>query len=146
MPIYDFSRQGEELIEEAFHPVLPEEKISPKKGQLFSQIAARLFFLLLLVADFFWMGYALISFVILSVLRLSIGRKTKKIQLWQERRWIALRRSVVCALALILALFSPSFGMMMACTYFLMYDKNGIHEVFPSSLQSQFKEFFPKSP
>lgn len=145
MPIYDFSRQGEEFIQEDFAPVLPQAKIPPKKGQLFSQIAARLFFLLLLVADFFWMTYALISFVVLSVLRLTVGKKKTKLQLWQERRWIALRRSVVCALALILALFSPSFGMMMACTYFLMYDKNGIHEVFPSSLQTQFKEFFPQN-
>jgi hypothetical protein len=31
---------------------------------------------------------------------------------------------------------------MIACTYFVMYDKEGIEEVVPASLQEQFKEFF----
>ena len=58
--------------------------------------------------------------------------------------WVSLRRSLVCGVSLFIALFSPAFGIMIACTYFLMYDKSGIEEVVPSSLQSQFKEFFPK--
>lgn len=142
MPIYDLSRQGEEVGKENF---VSSEGTIPKKGLFFSQVAARLFFLLLLVADFLWMGYAICGFIVLSCFRPLIRSKQSKLSLWQERRWIAVRRSSVCAIALILALFSPSFGMMMACTYFLMYDKNGIHEVLPSSLQSQFKEFFPNN-
>jgi len=30
---------------------------------------------------------------------------------------------------------------MIACTYFMMYDKKGIQEVVPRSLQEQFQEF-----
>jgi hypothetical protein len=59
------------------------------------------------------------------------------------KAWVSLRRSLVCGVSLFIALFNPAFGIMIACTYFLMYDKSGIEEVVPSSLQSQFKEFFP---
>jgi hypothetical protein len=55
---------------------------------------------------------------------------------------VSVRRAFVCGLSLIVALFSPAFGIMVACTYFLMYDKAGIEEVVPRSLQEQFKEFF----
>jgi hypothetical protein len=56
--------------------------------------------------------------------------------------WTSIKRSFVCALALLVALFSPAFGIMIACTYFLMYDKAGMEEVVPSSIQSQFKDMF----
>jgi hypothetical protein len=45
-------------------------------------------------------------------------------------------------LALLIALLSTGFGIMIACTYFVMYDKEGIDEVVPSSLREHFKEFF----
>jgi hypothetical protein len=143
MPIYDFStRQEDECIQEDVAAV-PEEMGHKRKGQFFSQIAARLFFLLLLIADIVWMGYALSTLVVSCVGRVVTAGRVTAFQSWQGRKWISLRRSVVCAMALVIALFSPSFGMMVACTYFLMYDKKGIDEVFPSSLQSQFKEFMP---
>ncbi|MEN9343616.1 MAG: hypothetical protein RLZZ453_403 [Chlamydiota bacterium] len=143
MPIYDFStRQEDEYPQEDLSPI-PQEISPKKKGQLFSQVAARLFFLLLLVADIIWMAYALVSLVVSVVGRFVTAGKISQLQGWQGRKWVSLRRSVVCAMALVIALFSPSFGMMVACTYFIMYDKKGIDEVFPSSLQSQFKEFMP---
>ncbi|MBI3236532.1 MAG: hypothetical protein HYZ48_02320 [Chlamydiales bacterium] len=61
---------------------------------------------------------------------------------WNQRMWLTVKRSLVCGLSLFITLFSPAFGIMIACTYFLMYDKTGIEEVVPASLQSQFKEFF----
>lgn len=144
MPIYDFSsRQQEEFVEEQLSSV-PIESPSPKKGQFFSQIASRLFFILLLIVDVIWMGYALLSFLFSVVGRCVTGGRVSWLQGWQGRKWISLRRSVVCAMALVIAIFSPSFGMMVACTYFLMYDKKGIDEVFPSALQSQLQEFIPK--
>jgi len=35
---------------------------------------------------------------------------------------------------------------MVACTYFLMYDKKGIDEVVPGPIRAQFKELFNSSP
>ena len=58
-----------------------------------------------------------------------------------KKQWIALRRAAVCGVALTVTLFSPALGIMIACTYFLMYDKTGIQEVVPTSLQQQFEEF-----
>lgn len=115
-----------------------------QRGQFFSSLAARLLFLLLLVADLIWTGYTLtkISFSLLGT-AISLGRMPY-FRTLREKAWISLRRSLICAVSLFIALFSPSFGIMIACTYFLMYDKSGIEEVVPSSLQSQFKEFLPK--
>ena len=74
---------------------------------------------------------------------LSFG-KARYFHTLRDSAWVSLRRSLVCGVSLLIALFSPAFGIMIACTYFLMYDKSGIEEVVPSSLQSQFKEFLPK--
>ena len=103
-----------------------------------------MFFLLLLAADLLWTCYALLL-LSFSLLGLAVtGGKALAFKARCDRAWISLRRSLVCGVSLFLALFSPSFGIMIACTYFLMYDKSGIEEVVPSSLQSQFKEFLPK--
>lgn len=111
------------------------------RDRLISTIAARLFFLLLFLADMLWTCYALLLFVFSTIGRaVTMGRYFKNLQ---ARAWVSLRRSLVCGVSLFIALFSPAFGIMIACTYFLMYDKSGIEEVVPSSLQSQFKEFFP---
>jgi len=59
--------------------------------------------------------------------------------------WLNLKRAGICGVALVIALFSPSLGIMIACTYFLMYDKAGIQEVVPTSLQDQFKDFLKES-
>ena len=69
------------------------------------------------------------------------------VQLWDGERMLAkaalnMRRSIVCSLALFVGLFSPPFGIMVACTYFLMYDKAGMEEVVPAPLQAQFKDIF----
>jgi hypothetical protein len=112
-----------------------------KKGQLFSAIAARVFFFLLFVADILWAVYALLILTYSLIGLLCSGGKVPHFKTFSEKYWIALRRSLVCGVSLLIALFSPAFGIMVACTYFLMYDKSGIEEVVPESLQSQFKEF-----
>jgi len=114
------------------------------RGRFFSSVAARLFFFLLLIADLFWAVYAVALFLLGSVLHLLTGNRSERFHQLKGHAWISLRRSLVCGVSLFVALFSPSFGIMIACTYFLMYDKSGIEEVVPSSLQSQFKEFLPK--
>jgi hypothetical protein len=111
---------------------------------IFSTLAARLFFLLLVVADLLWLCYALVQMAFAVAGFLATRGKVPYFKNLSEKAWVTLRRSLVCAVSLMIALFSPTFGIMIACTYFLMYDKTGIEEVVPSSLQSQFKEFLPK--
>jgi hypothetical protein len=142
MAIYDLSSPDPQAYEE--EPSSPPVE-GKSKGRLFSAFGARLFFLILLVVDLLWLGLALSCLCISSLCILCTGGKIPSFKAFQCKKWIALRRSLVCAVSLLVALFSPSFGIMVACTYFLMYDKTGIEEVVPSSLQAQFKEFLPKS-
>jgi hypothetical protein len=114
------------------------------RSRFFSSLAARLFFFLLLVGDLLWICYAL-SLLTVSLLGMLLSwGKLRQFNAIKDNAWVSLRRSLVCGVSLFISLFSPAFGIMIACTYFLMYDKSGIEEVVPSSLQSQFKEFFPK--
>jgi hypothetical protein len=64
---------------------------------------------------------------------------------WGKRSLLNIRRSLACGLGLIIGLIAPSFGIMVACTYFLMYDKKGIDEVVPGPIRAQFKELFNSS-
>jgi predicted PurR-regulated permease PerM len=116
-----------------------------KRDHIFSTIAVRLFFLLLFVADILWGIYACFLLVLTSVLSMITLFQIKPILDAFAKAYLSLKRALACGIALLIALFSPSFGIMVACTYFLMYDKEGIDEVVPSSLQSQIKEFFPTS-
>jgi hypothetical protein len=113
-----------------------------EKGQLFATIAARLFFFMLLLADIAWGIFSLISLIVSIVLNLAVGFKVTYLKTFLFRRYLNLKRSLICGVALIVSLFSPALGTMIACSYFLMYDKKGIEEVVPSVLQDQFQEFF----
>jgi hypothetical protein len=113
-----------------------------KKDRLFSSITARLLFFLLFIADVFWGLYSFLFCLMLSVAVLCTFCKVACFKEVACSYWLSLKRASVCGISLFLALFSPSFGIMIACTYFLMYDKKGLEEVIPSSLQAQFKEFF----
>jgi len=160
MAIYDFSKTEKNPLntaplphnhrfeeEEAFAESEMNETLqvkSNKQDRFFSALAARLFFLLLLIGSLLWTCYALIRFSFSLIGRMLTANKVNYFKALGERSWVSLRRSLVCGVSLFIALFSPSLGIMVACTYFLMYDKSGIEEVVPSSLQSQFKEFFPK--
>lgn len=157
MAIYDiFDYDRSEMEKEAFYPEFLNEQAAKgeepqatmhqtqfsKRDRFFSSLTARLFFLLLLTADILWFFYAAILFVVSGVLRLMTLFKVSFLNTLNARMWLTIKRSLVCGLSLFITLFSPAFGIMIACTYFLMYDKTGIEEVVPASLQSQFKEFF----
>ena len=114
------------------------------KSSLFSSMAARLFFFLLLLGDLLWMMYGVVLLFISAIATLITRGKTPLCIELRQNAWLTIKRSLVCAVSLFIALFSPAFGIMIACTYFLMYDPQGVEEVVPSSLQSQFKEFFKK--
>lgn len=131
MAIYDiFESKESESTSEA-------EVFSTKKDRFFSSLTARLLFFVLLIANLAWACYSLaLLFVGIPLHLLTFGK-------WNlcKKRWIALKRSGICGISLFIALFSPALGIMIACTYFLMYDKVGIQEVVPRSLQDQFHEF-----
>jgi sterol desaturase/sphingolipid hydroxylase (fatty acid hydroxylase superfamily) len=151
MPIYDMTGVPKNPHEE--HSSFSEEKIiheppfradesAKGKSSLLSSFLARLFFAALLLLDVLWASYSLILFILGLVGRILTFNRVARFSRWQNKRWLAFKRSLVCGLALLAAIFNPAFGIMIACTYFLMYDKNGIEEVIPASLQDQFREFF----
>lgn len=149
MPIYDIFEprrdEGAEQLELDFDRQRREaeraEQLS-KRDRLFSTLVARLFFFLLFIADVAWLLYSLAFFSLSALGMLITYFKIPFFRDTAESFWLSLKRSSVCALSLFLTLFSPAFGIMVACTYFLMYDRDGIEEVVPASLQEQFKEFF----
>jgi len=129
MPIYEMFASKEESP--------PPEKA---RDRFFSSLTARVLFLLLLVADVGWVVWTFFKIALCLLLYfLPVSRKAL------GRAWVALRRASVCLVSLVVALFSPPLGIMVACTYFLMYDKSGIHEVVPRSLQDQFQDFINES-
>ena len=156
MAIYDFSKAEKEELKLADNGFENEDFSSgsdisqtfqPKvktRDRLFSGFAARFFFLVLLIGDLMWTCFSLLRLSVSLIGRMVTVDKFPYFKVLGEKAWISLRRSLVCGVSLFLAVFSPAFGIMIACTYFLMYDKSGIEEVVPSSLQSQFREFFPK--
>jgi len=113
------------------------------KDHFFSALAARFFFLLLLIADLLWGIYAIASFVVKLSLHLLFFGRVNFLKRAVARSWLSIKRALVCAISLLVAIFSPALGIMFSCMYFLMYDKTGVDEVVPSSLRDQFKELFP---
>lgn len=131
----EFLENPEELVDKSFK----------KKDRIVSAILARLFFVLLFLGDCLWIAYALLLFTVSGMgILFSLGRAEVFFKL-NATACLTLKRAMVCGISLFLALFSPAFGIMIACTYFLMYDKSGIEEVIPSSLRSQFSDFFQKN-
>ncbi|MDN3506876.1 MAG: hypothetical protein P0S96_06570 [Simkaniaceae bacterium] len=115
----------------------PIEHQEEGKGSFFSTLVTRFFFLLLLIADLAWFAYTCISLLILVPVSLALKKRS-----WLKKPMLNLQRSSACGISLFVGLFSPPFGIMVACTYFLMYDKAGMEEVVPAPLQAQFKDIF----
>ena len=137
MPIYDIfaTKEPEPTME-------PEQEVlSSGKDRFFSSLTARVLFFLLFIGDIFWGIYALSLVLIAGVLTLVTAGKVGIFDRIYQKNWISLKRSGICGVALFISLFSPALGIMIACTYFMMYDKKGIQEVVPQSLQEQFQEF-----
>lgn len=153
MPIYDIfehvERQkevGDPKLELSTHisdMTLGRKNQTPEeKGHLFATIAARLFFFILLLTDIAWGLYTIVLFFLSLPLNILTGFKIHKLKKFFLRRYLNIKRSAISVVALLVALFSPALGTMIACSYFLMYDKKGIEEIVPSVLQDQFQEFF----
>ncbi|HSW86946.1 MAG TPA: hypothetical protein VLG49_05545 [Rhabdochlamydiaceae bacterium] len=154
MPIYDIfeAKEKEETVEEpeqiqsASSERYEEENLNQvsytNRDRVFTSVAARLFFISLFIVDLFWIAYSTAQLIVSTVATVITLHKVSFIRERAVKSWISFRRSLVCGLALFVTLFNPAFGIMIACTYFLMYDKNAVEEIVPASLQPQFKEFF----
>lgn len=146
MAIYKFSDFSEKKeAEKSFKPEAenPKPESEPSlKDRFLSSSGARLFFLFLLVVDMIWGAFSIAMIALYFILNISFGFSSPFLKRKLARSYLSLRRSLVCGVALLVAVFSPALGIMFACSYFLMYDKQGIEEVVPASLQDQFKEFY----
>lgn len=139
MAIFQFHEQEKiENFTETFEPI---EK-SSEKSSIFSTLVTRFCFFLLLIGNALWLVYNTFLFILSMSLLLLTGGKKDRFQTMFNKSALNMRRSIVCGLALFIGLFSPPFGIMVACTYFLMYDKAGMEEVVPAPLQAQFKGIF----
>ncbi len=134
MAVFDIADFQQEQKEE--QPLDPPPSYTSKKDKFISSLLARGLFFLLFLADIAWCIY---SFVLFTA-ALFAGPLAKT---FRKNRALSFKRSLICALSLFTAIFSPPIGIMFGCTYFMVFDKAGIDEVVPSSLKSQFDEFFP---
>ena len=136
MPIIDISEVKE----------TSEAGSVPESGdRFFSSMTARILFFLLLVGDVAWAAWILTKMALFTPLFLLTLGKSQRVKQGLRSGFVAIKRAGVCGISLVIALFSPALGIMVACTYFLMYDKSGIQEVVPRSLQDQFQEFLKES-
>ena len=119
---------------------------SSKKDRFLSAFFARMFFLCLLLADIFWGAYSIVMLCLKFSLNLLTIFKVKKLRKSLKKTLLAVKRSLVCVIALSIAIISPALGIMFSCMYFLMYDKSGVDEIVPASLKGHFKEILPNSP
>jgi len=117
----------------------------PKGDRFFSSLAARFFFLLLLIGDVLWLVYTSVRIAILLPLLMITCGRCSSLAKAASKVFLSLKRGLVSFLALFVSLFSPALGIMFACTYFLMYDRAGIDEIVPSSLRPQFHAFMNPS-
>ncbi|HPE84969.1 MAG TPA: hypothetical protein PLO43_02175 [Chlamydiales bacterium] len=134
MAVFDISEFQQQYEEKQAAEAAPT--YSSKKDKLLSSLLARGLFFLLLIVDIAWCFYSLALYLV----TLPWGGLTRG---FRQKRALCFKRSLICAVALFTALFSPAIGIMFGCTYFMVFDKSGIDEVIPSSLKSQFEEFFP---
>ena len=119
-----------------------QEEEESRRDRFFSSLGARCFFLLLLITDIGWGVYVMLRLVAVIFLSCMTLCKFSLFNRWLASSYLAFKRFLVAGLSLFVALISPALGIMFACTYFLMYDKEGIEEIVPSSLREQFRGFF----
>lgn len=159
MAIYNIFDYYEKEMEEKLIQEGPGPKIDPNafttnhiggefvkdagKTNLFSALAARFFFFLLLIADIVWGIYSIGAFSVKTALNLLTFFQIAALKTSLQRSFLSIKRSIVSAIALVIAIFSPALGIMFSCMYFLMYDKAGVDEVVPASLRDQFRLLFP---
>jgi hypothetical protein len=121
-----------------------EERAAPPsfKDKLCSFLCVRLFFLVLLACTVVWFTYVLCKTFFYLLLQLCFWKSSPMINAKLIKAWLSVKRAFICSIALLLGCINPSLGIMIACAYFLMFDKSGVEEVVPASLREQFKDLF----
>lgn len=113
--------------------------------RFFSAVTARLFFIFLFFADILWGIYAIAIFSFFFLLNTVTLYRSRRLVLKLKSSFLSIKRFIICAFSLIIAIFSPSLGILFSCMYFMLYDRKGIEEVVPSSLREQFEDLIPHS-
>ena len=154
MPIYDINEYRKKMTEEpkkglsidskAFYTRFESLKKQTDRPGVGSKVATRFFFLFLLFLNTIWISVASLAWVFFCLANLVTFNSISSLKLIFTKASVNLKRSAVCWIALLVALFNPALGIMFSCLYFMMYDKMGIEEIVPPSLREQFKEFFPQ--
>lgn len=142
MPIIDIFQGQKKQIQIKEESILLEESPAPIKVSLISAICARLFFVLLFGVVMVWFVFSVLKLLIQLVCSILFIGSSLSFRDKIFRSIASCKRAIVCFLSLLFAIVSPSLGILIACAYFFMYDKNGVEEVFPSSLKEQFKDLF----
>lgn len=123
---------------------IPQEE-RYRLDRFFSAITARLFFVFLFFADIVWGIYATTIFTFFLCLNIITVFRCKTLISKLKSSFLSIKRFIICAFSLIIAIFSPSLGILFSCMYFMLYDRKGIEEVVPSSLREQFEDLIPHS-
>ena len=132
-----------ELDSKAFYSKFEKLKNKTSSSGIKTKVSTKLFFIFLMSLNAVWFGLAFFSVLILLFLNLITFFSLDRLKKILDKVYISLKRSSVCFIALLVAIFNPALGIMFSCLYFMTYDKMGIEEIIPSSLKEQFKEFFP---
>ena len=152
MPIYDINDYRKKLNQEpkknitidtkAFYSRFEALKRQNDQPGVGTKLSTRLFFGFLLVLNTIWIAAAFLAFLVFQVLGLLTLYCPKGLMAFIQKINKNLKRSAVCWISLLIAIFNPALGIMFSCMYFMMYDRMGIEEIVPPSLREQFKEFF----
>lgn len=142
MAIYDLFEQQERLDTFVKTEATPTED---KKSLFVSSLLTRGCFFLLWLASAAWIVYSTFFLLLSCIGFCASGGKLLLFRRGVKKFFLMFRRSVISWISLAMGLFCPPFGIMVACTYFLMYDKAGMDEVIPASFQAQVKDIFQQN-
>jgi len=126
----------------AEHKEEVSEGVSLKRDRVFNGVITRLLFLFLFVSDLIWGAYNLILCLVSLLGVLCTFNRVLLFSGMLARSYLNIKRFAVCLLALFVALFCPTFGIMIACSYFFLYDKSALEEIVPSAIKEQFQDLF----
>ena len=142
MAIYDFLNAEKGELDSATDLNTLSAPTIPQGSKWFSLVATRMFFLLLLLADILWGCYAALLSILSFCGLLLTGFKAQGFKVVHRNALISLRRSMVCGVSLFVALFSPSFGIMVACTYFSCTTNRESKRLYRPLCKRRSKSFF----
>ncbi len=100
-------------------------------------------FLCLLIAVFalLWTIGALVSFVFTGCVSLVCLRRNEGFNALTAKYGLYLQRGLVVTLGLLIAMFSPSLGLIMIFSYFLLQGESSQNSMLAAMVRSQFRDY-----